>query len=479
MQTIEAAARPGVELGRPALILAICCLSMLLVGMDVTIVNVALPAIRQNLQASLPDLQWVVDAYTIVVASLLLFMGSLSDRFGRRRVFQLGLTLFTLASVLCSFAPDIHVLIACRLLQGLGASMLNPVALSIIANSFPDPRARAGAIGIWGAVAGLALGLGPLIGGALTQTAGWRWIFLINLPIGIAAVVLAACFVPESKAARARAIDPVGQGLVVIGLACLSYGLIEGPRLGWHSLPILALFAAAAAAVAGILLYEPRIPEPLLQLRFFRSVPFSGATIIAVAAFGSFASLLFLNALYLQGVRGFSPFETGLCTLPLALMTLVCGPASGRLVGRYGTRPSLLTAGVTMLTGALLLTPLRNDSPLWLLLLAYTVFGIGFGMVNPAVSTVAVAGMPRSQAGVAAAIASTSRQVGASLGVAIAGAVVSAGRAQGADFARSTHPMWWAMAGCAATIVLLGWATNTDWAQESAREAALPAALAE
>jgi MFS family permease len=218
------------------LVLAICCMSLLLVGMDVTIVNVALPAIQHDLHASLAGLQWVLDAYTLVVASLLMFSGSMSDRFGRRLVFQIGLTLFCAGSLACSLAHSIGGLILFRAMQGLGASMLNPVALSIVANVFPEPRARARAVGIWGAVGGVSLALGPVIGGALTQSIGWRAIFWINLPIGLSALLLAARFVPESKAPRARAFDPVGQALVFVGLTSLTCAIIEGSHSGWTSL---------------------------------------------------------------------------------------------------------------------------------------------------------------------------------------------------------------------------------------------------
>ena len=304
---------------RPKLILGICCMSLLLVSMDVTIVNVALPSIQHDLHASLSGLQWILDAYTLVVASLLMLSGSVADRLGRRRVFQIGLALFTAGSVLCSLAPSINGLIAFRAMQGLGASMLNPVALSIIANSFKEPRARAHAIGIWGAVAGISFALGPMIGGALTEAVGWRSIFWINLPIGLQAIVLSALYVPESKAVRARAFDPLGQLLVFLVLASITSAVIEGPHVGWKSPMILSLFAGSGLLLATFLVYEPRIKEPLLDLRFFRSVPFSSATVIALCSFASFAGFLFLNALYLQQVRGLSAFHTGLCTLPFAL----------------------------------------------------------------------------------------------------------------------------------------------------------------
>ena len=451
----------------PNLILAICCMSLLIVGMDVTIVNVALPAIQHDLHATLSGLQWILDAYTLVVASLLMLSGSLSDRFGRRRVFQIGLVLFTAGSLLCSLAHSIGQLVGFRALQGLGASMLNPVALSIIANAFPEPRARAHAVGVWGAVAGVSLAIGPLIGGALTQAVGWRSIFWINLPIGLIAVALAARFVPESKAPRARAFDPVGQLLVFVGLASLTSAVIEGPHTGWTSWTILGLFAASGAAVAIFFFYEPRRKDPLVDLRFFRSIPFSSATLLALCAFASFAGFLFLNALYLQQARGFSAFHTGLCTLPLAIMMMVSAPLSGRLVGRYGTRPSLLAAGGAFLLSTWMLTRLSTGTPLALLLLAYALFGLGLGMVNPAITNNAVAGMPLSQAGVAAAIASTGRQVGAALGVAVAGTVVAASHAKGLDFTQATHPIWWIMTGCGALVLLLGWASNTPWAHSS------------
>jgi EmrB/QacA subfamily drug resistance transporter len=462
----SAVLRPPKHTIHPNLILAICCMSLLIVGMDVTIVNVALPAIQKDLHARLAGLQWILDAYTLAVASFLMLAGSMSDRFGRRRVFQIGLAVFTIGSLLCSRAGTIEQLTGFRALQGLGASMLNPVALSIIANAFPDAKARARAVGIWGAVAGLSLGIGPLIGGALTETIGWRSIFWINVPIGIIAALLAARFVPESKAARARAFDPVGQALVLITLATLTWGVIEGPHAGWGSGLILGLFITALMALIAFVLYESRRHDPLLDLRFFHSVPFSSATILALCAFSCFAGFLFLNALYLQQVRGLSAFHTGLFTLPLAVMMIVCAPWSGRLVAVYGTRPPVLAAGAGILASALILTRLDHQTPISWLLVAYALFGMGLGMVNPAITNNAVAGMPLSQAGVAAAIASTSRQVGAALGVAVSGTVVAASQ-RGTDFTVATRTIWWGTAACGAVMLVLGFASSTGWARAS------------
>jgi MFS family permease len=316
-------------------------------------------------------------------------------------------------------------------------------------------------------VAGVSLGVGPLIGGALTETIGWRSIFWINVPIGIAAALLTARFVPESKALRARAFDPVGQALVLTGLATLTFAVIEGPHQGWGSGLILGLFVIAALALFAFVLYEPRRLDPLLDLRFFESVPFSSATVLALSAFSCFSGFLFLNALYLEQVRGFSAFHTGLFTLPLAIAMIVCAPWSGRLVGSFGTRPSLVAAGIAFLVSTLMLTGLtQQTSPGWLLA-AYTLFGVGLGMVNPAITDSAVAGMPLSQAGVAAAIASTSRQVGAAIGVAVSGTVVAVSNAHGTDFTTATHAIWWLMTACGAAVFILGFAANTNWARAS------------
>ena len=457
---------------RPNLVLGICCMSLLLVGMDATIVNVALPSIQHEFQTTIPQLQWIVDAYTLVVASLLILSGAMADRFGRKRVFQLGLILFTAGSGLCSLAPTAGALIGFRAMQAVGASMLNPVALSIITNIFNEPKQRARAVGIWGGVIGLAMAIGPVAGGALTQSVGWRSVFWVNLPVGLAAMLLTHFFVPESKAARARPVDPAGQVFVTVTLLALISAIIEGSHSGWHSLFIIVLFTVAASAGLLFILYERRCPAPLLDLRFFRSIPFRSATVIALCAFATLAGFLFLNALYLQHERGLSAFDTGLCTLPIALMVMIGSPLSGRLVGTYGTRPSLLAAGAGIAVSGVILSQLSPATPLPLLLAAYTIFGIGFGMVNAPITNTAVSGMPKAQAGVAAAIASTSRQVGAALGVALAGTIVSTGRLSGFAFPAATHPFWWLMTGCGAMIALLGFVSNTARAVASVERVA-------
>ncbi|MBO0773032.1 MAG: MFS transporter, partial [Actinobacteria bacterium] len=465
---------PQLPRNRRFLVLGICCLSLLIFGLDNTIVNVALPAIRRDLHASISGLQWTIDAYTLVVASFLMLAGSTGDRLGRRRTFQAGLVVFTIGSLLCSLAPGLGWLVAFRMLQAVGGSMLNPVAMSIIVNTFTDPRERARAVGLWGAVYGISLALGPVVGGLLVQSVGWRGIFWVNIPVGVAAIVLTALFVPESRAGRPRRPDPGGQVLVIVTLASLVYAIIEGPRSGWASPPILGLFGLAAVALAALAGYESRRREPLLDIRFFRSAPFAGATLIAISALAGLAGFMFLNTIYLQDVRGLSALQAGLMMIPIAAGTVLLAPLAGRIVGRRGPRLPLLVAGVGMTAGALLLTRLTATVPLGALAAAYAVFGAGFGMVNVPITNTAVSGMPRAQAGVAAAVASTSRQTGSALGVAVAGSAVTSalhGPVQ-AGFAQASHVGWWIVVGCGLAVGALGMITTGRWARRTAARTA-------
>lgn len=284
-------------------------MSLLIVSLDTTVLNVALPSIREDLHTTVAGMQWTIDAYTLVIASLLMLAGSTADRIGRRRVFKTGLVVFTIGSALCSVAPTLELLVVFRMVQAVGGSMLNPVAMSIITNTFTEPRERARAIGIWGGVVGISMAAGPLIGGLLVETVGWRAIFLVNVPVGITAFILTWRYVPESRAAKPRRPDPVGQLLVMATLGAVTYAIIEAPTAGWTSPLILSFAGAAALALTGLILYEPRRAEPLIDLRFFRSAPFSGATIIAVCAFGALGGFLFMNTLYLQNVRNLSPWR--------------------------------------------------------------------------------------------------------------------------------------------------------------------------
>ncbi|MDI5962757.1 MFS transporter [Streptantibioticus silvisoli] len=455
---------------RRVLVLAVCCLSLLITVLDTSAVNVALPAVQRDLHPAVSGLQWTVDGYTLAIAGFMLLAGSTADRIGRRRVFQAGLALFTAGSLACSLAPDLPWLVAFRVAQGLGASMLNPVALSIITHTFADPRERARAIGVWGATVGLSLSLGPVVGGLLVGTAGWRAIFWINIPVGSAALVLSAVLVPESRSATARRRDPVGQALVVTVLVALICAIIEGAHRGYGSTPIIGLFILAGAAALALPCYERRRDQPLIDPAFFRSVPFTGAFVTAVTAFLALAGFLFLNTLYLQDVRGYSALHAGLLTVPMAAGTAVASPVSGRLTAAHGPRLPLVAAGGLVAAGALTLTTVTATTALPVLLIAYVLLGCGFGLVNTPITSMAVAGMPRARAGVSAAITTTARQIGNSLGVAVLGSIVTA-HTHGplrTGFTAAGHTAWWSLAGCGALIVLLGILTTTGRATAGA-----------
>lgn len=459
---------------RRYLVLGICCLSLFLVSIDNTIVNVALPSIRAELNSSVSGLQWIIDAYTLVLASLLMLGGSTADRFGRKKIFMIGTGSFILGSLLCSVAPSLGWLVAFRMVQAVGGSMMNPVAMSIITNTFDNPKERAGAIGIWGGVVGVSMAAGPLLGGVLVTSAGWQSIFWVNVPIGLLALALTWKYIPESKALHARKFDPAGQILMIALLAGLVFTIIEGSALGWTSPLILATGAVTLASLVGLILTESRRTEPLIELSFFRSVPFSGATIIAVCSFASLGGFLFLNTLYLQDVRGYSPLHAGLYTLPMALMTLVFAPISGRITGSRGPRISLVVAGVGFLVSATMLTRLTADTSFGWLAVSYIIFGIGFGVVNAPITNTAISGMPRSQAGVASAIASTSRQVGQSLGVAVVGSIVTAGLVGSFEdgFIDAARPAWTVMLCAGVVVLILAVVTTGGWARGTAHAVA-------
>lgn len=464
---------PELSHRRRQLVLAICCMSLLIVSLDVTILNVALPAMQTDLHASTSGLQWTIDAYTLVLASLLMLAGSTADRIGRKRVFVVGLVVFSFGSLLCSVAPGLDSLIWFRMIQAVGGSMLNPVAMSIITNTFTEPRERARAIGVWGAVVGISMAAGPLIGGLLVDSVGWRSIFWINLPVGLAALLLTLKFIPESRAPKARRPDPVGQLLVIALFGSLTYAIIEAPDSGFTS--ILPFAILALAALLALLWYEPRRDEPLIDLRFFRSAPFSGATVIAISAFSALGGFLFLSTLYLQNVVGLDALHAGLWMLPMAVPTFLCAPISGRLVGSHGPRISLLIAGTAMTASAVLFAGFEAETSTVSRFIGYALFGIGFGFVNAPITNTAVSGMPRAQAGVAAAVASTSRQLGQTLGVAVVGAVLASGVSASSykeTFVSAARPGWWILVACGLAVLVLGAVTSGVWARRTAERTA-------
>lgn len=458
---------------RRNLVLAICCASIVVVVMDISVVTVALPAIRRDLDAPVSGLQWTIDAYTLVLAGFLVLGGSSADRFGRRRVFQLGLATFGLGSLLCGLAPGVGWLIAARALQAVGGTMLNPVALAIVATAFPDPAERARAIGVFGSMSGLALALGPVLGGVLVDGLGWRAVFWVNVPIVVAALAGTALVVPESRAARARRFDPVGQALVVLVLGGVVAATVEAGSAGWTSPVVLALLAVAAVGGLGLLAYEPRRADPLLELRLFRSVPFSTAILTALCALCGFGAFLFVTTQYLQDVRGQSALAAGLCLLPVGAVVLAVSPLAGRLVGTRGPRLPLVVAGAALALGGAASVGLGPATPLPAVLATSLLFGVFLGAVNPPITNSAVAGMPGSMAGVAASLASTGRHTGTALGVAISGTVLGSAHG-GAAFTDAEHGVWWLLVGLGAVITglaLLGTGRRAE--ATAARAAAL------
>ncbi|MCF3143984.1 DHA2 family efflux MFS transporter permease subunit [Streptomyces platensis] len=457
---------------RKSLVLAICCVSIVVVVMDISIVNVALPSMGRDLHATESGRQWAVDAYTLVLAAFLVLAGATADRVGRRRVFQAGLAAFGLGSVLCGLAPDIGWLIAARALQAVGGTMLNPVAMAIVANTFTGAAERARAIGVFASMSGLALALGPILGGGLVDAFGWRSVFWINVPIVAVAIVCAALFVPESRAERARRFDPVGQLLMVLVLGSVVYAIIESGALGWTSPVILGLLAVAACGVAGLLCYEPRRADPLLELRLFRSVPFSSAIVMALFGLCGFGAFLFVTTQYLQDVRGLSPVAAGLCLLPVGLPVLVVAPLTGRVVGTRGPLIPLVVAGTALALGGGLSLVLGPETPLPAVLAVHLLFGVFLGAVNPPITNAALAGMPRSMAGLAGSLASTGRQTGTTLGVAISGTLIGPQIALGGTaFTGAAHRVWWMLAALGAGIVVLAAISAGPWARATAARA--------
>ncbi|GHE49638.1 MFS transporter [Streptomyces longispororuber] len=426
---------------------------MFLVGLDTTIVNVGLPAIGAGLGTSTRHLEWIVDSYTIVLASLLTTSGALADRFGRRRVFQLGLSVFGVASLACALAPSAGVLIAARAVQGIGASMLSPVALAIVVNAMPDARERARAIGVWASVFGLSMAAGPVTGGALLAVLDWRALFWINIPVIVAALVLSALFVPESRAPRHRSLDLPGQALLVLVVGLTVAILIEGPHQGWTAPLTVTGYGTVTAAAVAFVAVERRRREPLMDLSLFRVPAFGAAVLGATAVFTALNLTLLLNTYYLQHARGLSALLAGCATLPMALAATVCAPVAGAMVGRHGPRRPLLIAATSLTAGALALVGLSDSTPLALLLGAYLVIGVGVGFANAPLTNTAVGGLPRERAGVAGAITSTARQVGAAVGVAVGGGLVAG---QDPDrLAEASHPGWLTAAACGAALFLV------------------------
>jgi EmrB/QacA subfamily drug resistance transporter len=454
---------PELSSRRRLAVLGICCLSLLIVSLDNTVVNVALPAMARGLHASVSGLQWIVDAYTMAMASLLMFAGATGDRFGRRGAFQVGLAVFTVASLLCSLAPSLGWLVGFRIMQAVGGSMLTPVGMSILSSVFTSGKERAWAIGVWVSMLGVGMAAGPVLGGVLTETVGWRGVFWVNVPVGLAASVLTRLLVPESRARGSRRPDPVAQILVVVMLGSVVYAIIQGAHSDWRASGIRDLFVAAAVAFLVLVVWEVRRTEPLIDPRFFRSPAFSGAVVTAVCAFACLSGFLFLSSIYLQDVRRLTPLAAGVHLLPTAVAIAVCPPLAAWLASRVDPRVPLMLGGLALTVSMAAMSRLTGSTGNAYLIATFAVFGFGMAMIDGQISSVAVSAMPLGQAGLASGIASTGRQVGQALGVAVGGSLLNAGMhgPMQAWFPRASHPAWAVLAGCGCTVTVLGLLTAT------------------
>jgi EmrB/QacA subfamily drug resistance transporter len=422
-----AAARFGItEENRRWWTLAAMCLGLSVTMLDTTVVNVALPSIQEDLNLSLAGIEWTISAYTLPFAVLLITGGRLGDIFGRRLTFIGGVVLFALASVLIGVAGSEGLLIAGRVLQGVGAAFMMPATLSIITNTFPPPE-RGRAIGMWAGVSGFALALGPVVGGLLTESVSWRAVFFLNIPIAIAAVALALLAAPESRDQRAqRTIDVLGIVVLSASLAALVLAFIKANDWGWGSATTIVLMIGAGIGLVAFVFVERRVKAPMLQFELFRSRQFVGANIVGfVITFGLLSWLLFL-ALYLQDVLGYSALGAGVRFLPGTILVIAVAPIAGRLADRIGSRP-LMTAGLLLVALSLgIQTQISSDTGYGLLVPAFMIMGLGVGLTLSPMSTAAMNAVRRDKAGVASGILSTSRQLGGTFGIAIVGAILQA-----------------------------------------------------
>src|SRR6476469_625367 len=391
--------------------------------LDITVVNVALPSIRKDLGASFTDLQWVVDAYALTLAALVLTAGSLADRLGRRRVFIVGLGIFSAASLLCALSPDATFLNLARAVQGVGGAIMFALSLALIAQEFPAGRERGMAMGMYGATIGVAVAIGPLVGGALTDSLGWQSIFYLNVPIGLAAIAITALRVRESRDPNATGVDWLGVVTFSVALFLLVLALVRGNDEGWGSTTIVASFVGAALLLAAFVGVEARVREPMLPLQLFRRPAFTGVQLAAFAVSSSIFALFLYLSLYLQNYLGFSPFDAGLRYLPTTIVSFIAAPIAGLLLSRVQARMLLSFSLGAVGVGLLLMGGLDVGSDWTALLGGFLVVGAGVGLINPVIADVAVSVVPKEQSGMAAGINDTFRQVGVAVGIAVWGAI--------------------------------------------------------
>ena len=404
------------------LTLTAMCLSQAMILLDITIVNVALPSIQHELGVSPSNLEWVVGAYTLVLAALILVSGALGDRLGRKRVFLVGLVVFTLASAGCALATDDPQLIALRAVQGVGGAAMAALTLSILVDTVPEQR-RTAAIGTWAAMGGLGFGLGPVVGGVLIRAFDWSAIFWVNVPVGIACAVLTTIAVPESRDPDARRIDVPGALLAAVGLFLLTFALIESNRRSWTSAPVLGSIVGAVLVLAAFVAWERRAAAPMVPLALLRARRFASANVVFALLYLSLAGMFFFVTLYYQNIRGWSPLKTGLSWTLLNVLFLVASLRVGRLAARYGGRILIGTGCAFAAVGMALLTPLGRHTGFWLAAIGYVVLGLGYGLAIPVVSSAAMGDVPAALEGTGSGILNSARQIGASVGLAVMGAI--------------------------------------------------------
>ncbi|KJF71063.1 MFS transporter [Agrobacterium arsenijevicii] len=405
----------------PRITLAAASLGFVVVLLDVSVVNVALDALRTSFSTDVAGLQWVVNAYTLVFAALLLMAGALGDRFGARAIFTTGFVLFTLASLACGLAPTLAALIAARLAQGVGAALLVPNSLSLLQQAFPDREQRNRAVGWWGAAGGIALAAGPVVGGFLVTHLGWRSVFLINIPVGLVGLVLILRYSAPSRRNKGRSLDMPGQAAAIIALASLATALTDAAHLGWTHPRILVALIVAVLAAIGFILIEARSHAPMLPLSFFSSPTFSITSVTGVIVNFAYYGLIFVFSLFFQLEQHLSPQETGIAFLPMTIVLMVMNILAGRLITRLGARRLMVFGLLLAATGYLLLIPVSVSGSYWQLVLPMLMAASGIALMVPTMTNVTLSSVDPSRAGIASGVLNTARQVGGMLGVATYG----------------------------------------------------------
>ncbi len=420
-------AQPDGVAKRRWLALLTLCLCITVIGVDNTILNVALPTLVRDVHATTSDLQWIVDAYVLVFAGLLLTAGSLGDRFGRKGALMIGLVLFALASATAAMSDGVTQLIVSRACMGVGAAFIMPATLSIITNIFTDPKERGRAIGIWAGVSGIGIGLGPIIGGILLAHFWWGSIFLVNVPICAVALVLCATFVPTSRDPSTPRLDPVGALLSMVGLSLLLWTIIQAPERGWGSTATIAGFVGSIAVIGAFAFWEMHRDQPMLDLTFFRNPRFTVANVAVTMAFFAIAGAVFIVTQMLQFILGYDPLEAGIGLLPVAIMFMVFAPVAPRVVERFGSKRLVGFGLIGGACGLLVLATVRADSSYVHIALGLVCMSGGMSMAMPSATESIMGSVPKEKAGVGSAMNDTTRQAGGALGVAVLGSVLASG----------------------------------------------------